>query len=130
MGTSDQKTTIMIVEDEFLYAGMLKLAFTKEGYAVEGPFAEPRRALEVLADPARPIQLATLDVTLQGGATCHEVAVELHRQGIPFLFLTGGGITDPDTQSFEDSVPVLKKPVRINRILETVRQLIGPNEDD
>ncbi|WP_425098685.1 response regulator [Tropicibacter sp. S64] len=114
----------MIVEDEYLYACMLARVVASAGYDVVGPFSDCDSACAALAPADHGIRAATLDVTLDGGVSCHDVAEELRRQDIPFLFLTGGGITDARTRELAETVPVLSKPLRLQRILSEINDLL------
>ncbi|MBF0332779.1 MAG: response regulator [Alphaproteobacteria bacterium] len=78
---------ILLIEDEFLVAAAVEATLAHLGYEVVGPASTVRAALNALAEEAPP-DGAILDLNLRGESSL-EVAEELNRQGIPFVFATG-----------------------------------------
>ena len=78
---------ILLVEDEYLLASLLKEILEDLGAEVIGPFARVGPALDSLHDDAMP-QIALLDVNL-GGEDSFPIADELARHDIPSVLLTG-----------------------------------------
>jgi CheY-like chemotaxis protein len=98
---------VLIVEDETLVAMLLEDMIADLGGTVAGTASRVRHALEILGDPARPIDLAVLDVNL-GGEDAFPIAAALAERGVPFAFSTGygsGGL--PESWRTR---PVLQKP--------------------
>lgn len=78
---------ILLIEDEFLVAAAVEATLEHLGYEVVGPAATVRAALTALAEGAPP-DGAILDLNLRGQPSL-EVAEELSRRRIPFVFATG-----------------------------------------
>lgn len=78
---------ILLVEDEYLLASLLKEILEDLGAEVIGPFARVGPALDSLHDDAMP-QIALLDVNL-GGEDSFPIADALARHDIPSVLLTG-----------------------------------------
>jgi CheY-like chemotaxis protein len=88
---------VLVVEDETLVAMLLEDMIADLGGGIAGSASRVRSALEILADPARRIDLAVLDVNL-GGEEAFPVAAALAQRGVPFVFSTGygsAGLPDP-----------------------------------
>ena len=77
----------LLVEDEILVALDIEEQLTSLGFAVIGPAARVADGLR-LADEARGLAVAVLDVNLAGEASW-PIARLLKDRGTPFLFLTG-----------------------------------------
>ena len=80
---------IMIVEDESLVAEDLQSCLARSGYEVVG-IADTFDEAKHLAERARP-DLALLDIRLKGPRDGIELAGELRRQNIGFVYLTSHG---------------------------------------
>lgn len=110
---------MLIVEDQFLIGAVLADDLEELGFQTAGPFMSCADALKWL-ETGSP-DLAILDVRLRG-ENCTEVAHELRRRAVPFLFLTG----DPDWSALHDEfagVPVLTKPVQFPEIRAALQRL-------
>ena len=77
---------ILIVEDEAIIAQLLADLLEILGYAMIGPAAGVRQALELIA--AQPIDAAVLDINLAGEMS-YPIADVLLARGVPFVFSTG-----------------------------------------
>lgn len=77
---------IMIVEDELIVAGDIRLTLERAGYKVSGVARSVHRALELI-DADRP-DLVLLDIYLKGDQTGIDLAVELNKSNIPFVYLS------------------------------------------
>lgn len=80
---------IMIVEDESLVAEDLHSCLSRSGYEVVG-IADTFDEAKLLAEQERP-DLALLDIRLKGPRDGIELAGELRRQNIGFVYLTSHG---------------------------------------
>lgn len=78
---------IMVVEDEYLIAISIELAFEEMGATVLGPFSSVDDALEALQG-SEPPDAAILDINIRGRPV-FPVAQRLNDRGIPFVFATG-----------------------------------------
>ncbi|MBW8688233.1 sigma-54-dependent transcriptional regulator [Chitinophaga rhizophila] len=77
---------IMIVEDELIVAGDIRLTLERAGYKVSGIARSVHRAQEMIAAD-RP-DLVLLDIYLKGDQTGIDLAVELNKHNIPFVYLS------------------------------------------
>ena len=78
---------ILVVEDEYLIAMMLRDALEDVGSVVVGPVPSVEKALRTI-DTDRNIDAAILDVNL-GDAMAYPVAEALITRNIPFVFTSG-----------------------------------------
>jgi CheY-like chemotaxis protein len=99
---------ILIVEDEFIMASVLKNALGRCGAKILGPAATLDRAL-ALVETADRIDGAVLDINLRGAMT-YPVADVLARRRVPFVFATGYD-ADIVPEAYRH-VPRCEKPVR------------------
>lgn len=77
---------IMIVEDELIVAGDIRLTLERAGYKISGVARSVHRALEII-ETERP-DLVLLDIYLKGDQTGIDLAVELNKANIPFVYLS------------------------------------------
>jgi len=112
--------SILVVEDEPLIAMMTSRSLKELDAAVVGPFATAGEAANALS--AR-VDAALLDVNI-GGEYVYELASELDRRGVPFIFVTGyhAGAID---ERFA-SAPVLTKPVERDDLAAALTRVLGP----
>jgi CheY-like chemotaxis protein len=110
---------VLIAEDEPLIALDLQEICSEFGAEVIGPCMTLKEALEAAARET--ISVAVLDVRL-GQATTAEVAEMLDRRGIPVLFCSGQGLPDELRRRLPHA-PALVKPVRYQRMIETIARL-------
>jgi hypothetical protein len=105
---------VLVAEPQALPALWLEDTLANEGYAVEGPYATCREALDGLAgsEPA----FAVVSIDLQEGP-CFPLAYALRRRGIPFALFSGA---IPVPRAFGD-VPVLDRPCLTDAIARAVR---------
>lgn len=108
---------ILIVDDEFMIALMAEELVRDFGATPVGPAASLEEAMSFVRSGG--FDAALLDVNLNGVAS-EPVALELKRQAIPFVLVTGyGGVSwaDPDTL-------VLMKPYDGRAILRALTQAL------
>jgi DNA-binding response OmpR family regulator len=114
---------ILVVEDEFYLAKDLQYALTQAGATILGPFPRREEALAAMAR-SRP-DCAIIDVNLGRGAN-FELADELVRQGVPFLFFTGyDQAVIPQRFS---KVMRLEKPVDTTRLVNAAQAACSRGE--
>lgn len=77
---------ILIVEDELIVAGDIRILLEKTGYKVCGIARSVNRALEIIHSE-KPF-LVLLDIYLQGNLTGMDLAVQLNERNIPFVYLS------------------------------------------
>jgi two-component sensor histidine kinase/two-component SAPR family response regulator len=112
--------SILVVEDEPLIAMMTSRSLKELDAAVVGPFATATEASNALSSR---VDAALLDVNI-GGEYVYELAAELHRLGVPIIFVTGyhaGAIDD----RFADA-PVLTKPVERDDLAAALTRVLSP----
>lgn len=119
MTTKFTNKTILIVEDDPFIAMDLEDTFKMVGYDVLGPFADVENALATLQK--RPPNVAILDYNL-GKETSIPIAKKLHKEEIPYMFLSGQVATvviSPDIPAR----PVINKPFVPEQLVELVHSL-------
>ena len=122
-GTSDG-SRILIVEDEFIIADLIRSFLESEGFAIAGVAADVGEALR-LAALTRPA-LAVIDIRLARGDGV-ELAQALREQfGTPTLFTSGAG--DPATLARSRAAAprgFLGKPFRGAQLIAAVRAALA-----
>ncbi|WP_134499244.1 response regulator [Microvirga pakistanensis] len=114
------KRLVLILEDEALIALDLQDELQDAGHEVAGPFTACSAALDWL-QTATP-DTAILDATLNDGS-CHSVAVELSRRGVPFLIYSGH---QEDKQLLADfhHITWIEKPIPPAVLVQECQQLL------
>jgi DNA-binding response OmpR family regulator len=114
------KPLVLVLEDEALIAINLQDELQDAGHAVAGPFTACSAALEWL-QTATP-DMAILDAALNDGS-CHSVAVELRRRGVPFLIYSGH---QEDRQLLAEfrQITWIEKPVPPEVLVQECQQLL------
>jgi CheY-like chemotaxis protein len=110
---------VLVVEDETLVAMLLEDMIAELGGAIAGSASRVGRALELLADSARGIDLAVLDVNL-GGEEAFPVAEALADRGVPFAFLTGYG--NAGLPEKWRNHPTLQKPFTLEQVARVLKE--------
>jgi CheY-like chemotaxis protein len=114
---------VLVVEDEFLIASALAEQLADEGLAVLGPIPTLEDGIEQACQ--QQVDVALLDIALDGRKTSFAIADILADRGIPFIFLSGyhRSVLPPHLANR----PLLAKPVRIELIAAALRRaLTGP----
>jgi DNA-binding response OmpR family regulator len=111
-----RKPRVLIVEDEFIIADLMKDIIEECGCEVVGPFGTLPEAMQ--ACQSTDADAAIVDLVLHG-EYAYPIADVLSRRGIPFGFATGGETAA--AESPWEQQPFLGKPFAV----EEVRQLIG-----
>lgn len=113
------RADLLIVEDEYLVAEMLREALLDLGAETVHAVPSVRAALDVLEHHS--ITAAVLDLDLKG-ETSAAVADALVAAHIPFAFFTGG--TQSNLPVAHRSATVVRKPA-VEKLLEVVGQMCG-----
>ncbi|HYW16724.1 MAG TPA: response regulator [Allosphingosinicella sp.] len=116
-------TKILVIEDEFYLAMDIKEALERAGGQVRGPFADAGDGLAEL-ERERP-DCAIVDINLGNGPS-FEIAEELQRWGVPFLFLTG--YDAPAIPPGLADIERLEKPADSGTVVEAVARLTSVGE--
>jgi CheY-like chemotaxis protein len=85
-GNSLNGARILVVEDNFLAAEVVRDMLESSGCAVVGPVGRIADALRLAEEEA--LDGAILDINLNG-ERCFPIALALRQRGVPFVFLTG-----------------------------------------
>ena len=120
-----QGLTILVVEDNFLVAEVIRELIEERGATIVGPVPRVAEALHQ-AETAR-LDGALLDINL-AGEFCFPVAGALRARAVPFLFLTGydeGSLIPPE---FRD-VTHLSKPFDAQEVVAAAARLFRPGGD-
>lgn len=118
----DPDIRVLLVEDQMLIAMDVEGMLADQGIQTVLTAASADEALAKLAT-FKP-DVAILDVNL-GTGTSIEVATELTRRDIPFLFATGYGNISPIPSGFA-GVPVVRKPYERDALVRTMSTLLDP----
>jgi DNA-binding response OmpR family regulator len=116
---SAQDLRVIIVEDNFLLARRLAELIEGAGFSVAGLAGNPEAAVELIE--RRDFDVALLDVML-GSRSVKDVALRLHAEGRPIVFLSGYNdleMLPPELRS----VPRLAKPVEPSLLLRAIRDV-------
>lgn len=116
---------VLIVEDEGMVAMMLEDMLGDLGYEVVATANRLDAAVRAIADTAIEIDLAVLDVNLNGEHT-YPLAGMLTARRIPFVFSTGygrAGLSD----EWQDA-PTLQKPFEMRQLERTMREALAATE--
>lgn len=115
---------VLIVEDEYLLASLLKDVVEDLGASVVGPFSKVEPALQQVASGQLP-DVGLLDVNL-GTESSFPLADELSRRGIPTALLTGYDVNALPEQY--RGLAYLRKPIdlaAVHNVLENLGSRAG-----
>src|SRR5882757_876764 len=110
------KTSILIVEDQFIEANNIRLMLKEAGYTVLPLATSVAQALEILEHESA--DLVLLDILLEGEQSGIDLAKILKSRGIPFVYLSAN--SDKRTlDSAKETEPYgfLVKPLRKKDVL-------------
>lgn len=113
----------MIVEDNSLVGELIADEITKRGGESIGPYDTIDGAATAIASLVESPDVVLLDVNLDG--TTFDIAAQLRRRGIPFIFVTGNASDIP--AEFKDAI-VCCKPFSIASLLMALRVAFAPQE--
>jgi CheY-like chemotaxis protein len=117
--------TILVVEDEFGAADVLMTALEDEGYRVVLA-ANGRQALERLAEIRPDLIIADFMMPIMDGAAMARVVRgDPEKRAIPIV-MTSAVSEQAMRQQFNDFQVFLRKPFRVNELLEIVGRLLPP----
>lgn len=118
---SDNKTRVLIVEDEPFIALTLEDMLDELGFALAGTVSQVGEAMQLIE--REPVDCALLDVNL-GSEKIDPVADLLASRGCPFIFTTGYGRSGIPHAHAER--PVLQKPFRMDDLAVILRENLAP----
>src|SRR5450755_16652 len=110
---------VLIVEDQFLEADSLSIILKNDGYEIHG-IAKSVEAATKLIDKSKP-DIVLVDIFLKGSQTGIDLARQLDKKNIPFIFLTANSnaITMKEALA-TNPFGFLVKPFREREILMTL----------
>jgi DNA-binding NtrC family response regulator len=110
---------VLIVEDQFLEADSLSIILKNDGYEIHG-IAKSVEAAIKLIDKSKP-DIVLVDIFLKGNQTGIDLARQLDKKNIPFIFLTANSnaITMKEALA-TNPFGFLVKPFREREILMTL----------
>ena len=114
---------VLVVEDEFLTADEIAVAFARVGVGLVGPANSLRRALELL-DTCGHLDGAVLDINMRGEMV-FPVADALRKRGVPFIFATGYDPAKVVPERFRD-VSLCMKPIDPLNVVQALFPNSGP----
>ena len=120
---------IMIVEDKAIIALDIMRFLVSQGFKSTSYYLNGEAALRAI-QKTKP-DLALLDVILHGKITGIEIAEELNRLSIPFIFISA--LSNP--VHHESAVKlhpraIFIKPVNLDEVLSSVRSILTPPEKE
>ena len=118
---SDNKSRILIVEDEPFIALTLEDMLEELGFSLAGTVSQVGEALDLIG--REPVDCALLDVNL-GAEKIDPVADLLASRGCPFIFTTGYGRSGIPNAHAER--PVLQKPFRMDDLAAILHENLTP----
>jgi DNA-binding response OmpR family regulator len=121
MNDSAEAPRILVVEDEWVIAELVKALLEKAGFHVCGPMSNSTDALAFLADNHS--DAALLDIHLGRADTSFPVAQQLAERGVPFAFVTAYSRSDLPEHLADR--PIVRKPFSSHALEAQVRALLA-----
>ncbi len=119
--TSDQKTTVLILDDEPIVCKRLKPALEKAGYEVES-FTRSREAMHRLTE--RQFDVAITDLKMDGlDGMAFLTEVKKRYPETEVIVITGFATMETAKESYQKGVfDFVAKPFKLGEILEVVKK--------
>ena len=113
--------TVLVVDDEPLVVSLIQRAASQYGYAAVGT-DNPAEALDILADPNRPVDVLLTDIVMPGinGRELANRAAGL-RSGLPVVYMSG--YSELENQAIAEAANtcgLLHKPFSVSALLESL----------
>ena len=106
---------VLVLEDDVEISQVLCDHLAEHGYrCTTATTAEEARSIMAVF----PVDVVIADIALPGSETGAVIVAEAQQRGIPAMIVTGQDWYE------EDGIPVLRKPVRLGALLETMERLI------
>jgi CheY-like chemotaxis protein len=112
---------ILVVEDNFLAAEVVRDTLERNGCTVVGPVGRLADGLRLAQGEA--LDAAVLDINLNGDR-CFAIAEALRGRDVPFIFLSGYDDSTPVPPELKQT-PWLGKPIAEDQLLMTLSDLIA-----
>src|SRR3954470_24551689 len=120
MSPAKPSRRVLVVEDEWLIAEVLKETLEDAGYQVIGPVSRVAPALRLIEE--HDLDAAVLDVSLATEAS-FPIAHSLAAGSIPFIFVTG--YVNADLPVDFKGRPILNKPIEETALISLLERLLG-----
>lgn len=117
-----ENINVLVLEDEPLISLATEDMVTELGGRVVGPFARIPAARKEVEDGAGHIQLALLDININGERST-DFARDLQTLGVPIVFCTGYDETGLEAEW--RSTPTLRKPFSEPDLVKAVNALLS-----
>ncbi|MBL4701543.1 MAG: response regulator [Phycisphaeraceae bacterium] len=115
---------VLLVEDSYAVAQSFIFLMEDHGWHIVGPAPTITQSIELIEQ--HPIDVAVLDINLQGSVIT-PVADLLQNKSIPFVYLTGYANIDDILPDHLKQHPILLKPIDVESLIQTIKQLVGSN---
>jgi CheY-like chemotaxis protein len=112
---------ILVAEDSFLLVTLLQDLFDGLGWEMVGPATRLADALQLAREEL--FDAALLDVNLDGTMSW-DVALELRKRGVPFVFGTGYNVSAVLPEYLAGS-PVIGKPYQLGALQQVIQHVIS-----
>jgi DNA-binding response OmpR family regulator len=119
MGVPLAGVKVLVVEDNYLIAKLVKEVLVFAGCSVSGPIPRLAEARDVASREAH--HVAVLDINLNGERV-YPVADILSRRRVPYVFVTGYGDTTLPPEYVER--PRIRKPFKREELIGTISNLV------
>lgn len=113
---------ILVVEDNFLVAEVVRDMLEANGCVIVGPVARLDEGVQLATHEA--LDGAVLDVNLNG-ERCYPIARALRDRGVPYLFLTGDNDDSAMVPNELQPVRHLSKPVFATHLVEALGEIVA-----
>ena len=109
---------VLLLEDVAFIAMEMEIRLEAQGFSVMGPCLNLEEAYEALQRGTPDV--AVLDVNLGDGETSFSLAEDLHKKGVPVVFLSGYSADMVPPPSELKDAQRLTKPVREDDLLAAI----------
>jgi two-component system, response regulator PdtaR len=120
MASTDQRPTVLVVEDEFIIALDLSETVQDLGYDIEGPFADNEHAFDAI-DREMP-DCAILDVYV-GDGEVYPLADALAEAGVPLIFHSGH-VPPPEVRKRYPDALACSKPCPPDQMIDLLQEAV------
>ena len=121
MASSNERPTVLVVEDEFIIALDLSETVQDLGYELEGPFADKANAFEAIEEQMPDV--AILDVFTADGEV-FPLADALTAKGVPIIFHSGHVTPQEVTGRYPDAI-ACAKPCPPSKMIDMMQEAVS-----
>ncbi len=119
---------VLVVEDEDLVRSLIEQVLRRSG-ALVTVAADPRKAVEILSDPAAQIDILVSDVIMPGmsGPSLAVFARKL-RRNLPVVLISGYTADERVMSGVSEDWPLVEKPFRPEELIRAIGQALRPTK--